>query len=332
MRYLLVVLVFFSFLNVYADGIIVTMAGDCTLGSDPNLDQFNRIPQELQKNNNDYSYIFKKVKAVFDKSDITVVNLETTFTDHDQMQVKQYTFKGPGDYAKILVEGGITAVNLSNNHIYDFNVKGFEDTVENLKKYNMNYFGEGIAYVHNTKGKKVGFLGYMGWRDSKVLRNRIKKEIAKLKADGVDYIFVSFHWGEEREYEANKSQIKLAKYTIDTGADVVWGHHPHVVQGIEKYNGKFIFYSLGNFSFGGNRNPDDKDSIIAQIRLNNDGTQSVRVIPAKISSVDHRNNYQPVVAVGKDADRIIEKVKKLSTYDGSFNNFEIEAVLVENTD
>jgi len=324
------VIMLFS-ITSYASGIIVSMAGDCTLGNDPNFGYHNRFPHELKRQNGDFSYFFKLVKPVFEKGDITVVNLEGTFTKHDKKAKKKYTFKGDPSYAKILTEGGVTAVNLANNHIYDYGRKGFKDTVKALEAEKVGFFGEGYIYYKEVKGKKFAFIGYRGWSNSKSLRKKVAKDIKKARDNGADYVLAAFHWGQERKYKPNRAQISLARYTIDSGADLVWGHHPHVLQGLEQYKGKYIFYSLANFSFGGNSNPRDKDTAIFQVKFNDDGSQEINVVPVRISSVKNRNNYQPQPLDGKEGDRVMNKIIKHSFYKGALNTFkEIPEPYAEN--
>jgi poly-gamma-glutamate synthesis protein (capsule biosynthesis protein) len=129
---------------------------------------------------------------------------------------------------------------------------------------------------------------------------------------------VNFHWGIEREYRPNNVQIQLAHAAVDLGADLVIGEHPHVLQGVENYKGKKIVYSLGNFSFGGNKNPSDKDSMIFQqtftIRDGQiQGYDNYKIIPCSISSVKERNNYQPTILEGTEAERVMNKIREIST-------------------
>jgi poly-gamma-glutamate synthesis protein (capsule biosynthesis protein) len=130
-------------------------------------------------------------------------------------------------------------------------------------------------------------------------------------------ILVHYHWGAEKQYVPNDVQQSLARYTIDQGADLILGHHPHVVQGIEEYKGKFIVYNLGNFMFGGNRNPGDKDIFVFQqtFQLKNGELTSqkeINIIPFSISSVTDRNNYQPTLLTGSEADRVKQKIIDVS--------------------
>ena len=149
-----------------------------------------------------------------------------------------------------------------------------------------------------------------------------------MKEEGASLIIVSIHWGEERVDKPNDTQIQLAHSAIDSGADLVIGHHPHILQGIEKYNGKYILYSLGNFCFGGHKNPPDKDTMIyKQVFQVKDGAVTdfnlVRVIPCSISSQTDRNNYQPIPLEGSEFERVKQKIIDLSSAFSGIENVEI---------
>ncbi len=142
--------------------------------------------------------------------------------------------------------------------------------------------------------------------------------MADVKAQGAEVILVSFHWGIERNYLPNQAQISLAHRAVDLGASLVIGHHPHVLQGIEAYNGVNIVYSLGNFCFGGNKNPSDKDTLIYQQtftvrdgQVQIDLENGVNLIPCSLSSQSSRNDYRPTPVSGSEAERILDK---LNTY------------------
>lgn len=296
--------------------ITISAAGDCTIGTDVSFGYTGSFTEEADKSG--YTHFFNNVRDIFASDDLTIVNLETTFTDSDKMAEKKFRFKGAPSYTAILQDGSIEAVNIANNHIYDYLDKGYEDTISSLKEAEIGYFGFENKYIVEIKGIKVGCLGYTGWNDNKSAKDRISKDIKELKEEGVAIIIVSFHWGNEREYKPNSIQKSLGRHAIDSGADLVLGHHPHVVQGIELYNGKSIVYSLGNFSFGGNRNPSDKDTFIFQqtFEFMNDAkleTSKTKVIPCSISSINTRNNFQPIPLEGDEADRVLKKIEDLSS-------------------
>ena len=295
--------------------ITVSAAGDFTLGSDLAYGYQGSFIEEATKNG--LSHFVKGLNGVFLEDDFSAVNLEIPLTTAQAKADKQFSFKGDPSYAEILNLAGIEAVNLANNHTYDYLQKGYDDTIATLKKYNIGYFGNPHKYITTIKDVKLGTLGYKGWNDTLELREQIQKDISDLRNEGVQIVLVHFHWGVERAYVPQESQRTLAKYTIDSGADLIVGHHPHVVQGIEEYQGKFIVYSLGNFMFGGNRNPSDKDTFVFQQTFYlQDGVltdkKAIKVIPFSISSVSSRNDFQPTKLAGSEAERVKNKIIEVS--------------------
>lgn len=291
--------------------ITISAAGDFTIGTDESFGYSGSFVNEAEKNG--LPYFVEGIKDIFQKDDFTTVNLETTLTTATQKAQKKFRFKGDPSYAQIFNLGGIEAVNLANNHIHDYLQQGYEDTITSLKNHNVGYFGYDHQYITTIKDIKIGALGYEGWNDTPDIRRQVETDIQSLKDQDVQIILVHYHWGIERQYVPTEEQKSLARFTIDAGADLILGHHPHVVQGIEEYNEKFIVYSLGNFMFGGNRNPSDKDTYVFQqtFHLKNDvltEKKEINVIPFSISSVSNRNNYQPVPLEGAEAERVTKKI------------------------
>lgn len=297
--------------------ILLSFAGDCTIGNDPKFSG-ETLPVVLANKGMDYSYFFKNVSPYFKNDDMTIVNLETTFTNSNNKVQKAFNFKAPPSYVKSLTLGSIEAVNIANNHIYDYNEKGFIDTKETLKGEKINFFGEGTIFKTTIKGKKFAFLGYQGWEGS-IDFSKLKTEITELKKEGC-IVIINFHWGIERQYHPIEFQKKLAKFSIDNGADLIVGHHPHVVQGIETYKGKYIAYSLGNFCFGGNTNPSDKDTFIMQtnFKFKNDALVETgfKAIPCRISSVTYKNDYCPTPLKENEKNRVLNKINSVSPNSG----------------
>lgn len=296
--------------------VTISAIGDCTLGSDESYSKYGTFDDEFKKHNYDYGYFFENVRDILDKDDLTIANLETTLTTSTKKADKQYAFKGDPSYAKILKEGSVEAVNIANNHTFDYLRTGFDDTLKALDREGIGYFGYGYKYYKTVKGIKIGVLGYTGYDSSIATKNQIKKDIMQMRPQ-VNILIVSFHWGEENKYYPNKIQKDLGHFAIDQGADLVIGHHPHVIQGIEKYKDKFIVYSLGNFSFGGNRNPADKDSFIFQetFIFNKSGELTgteKNIIPVSVSSLKDRNDFKPTILTGKERNRVLEKIETLS--------------------
>jgi poly-gamma-glutamate synthesis protein (capsule biosynthesis protein) len=298
--------------------VLLSAAGDCTIGTDTNF-WGDTLPVVFQKKNNDYSYFFKNVLHIFNTDDLTMVNLETTFTSatekRDKGDAVQFHFKAPPHYVKILTEGSIEAVNIANNHIYDYNKVGFEETKKTLEEEGIDYFGEGKKWITTIKGQKFGFLGYQAWYISNEFQKKIKNDIEELKNQGC-VVIINFHWGIERNLYPVEYQKDLAHFAIDNGADLIIGHHPHVIESIEQYKGKFIAYSLGNFCFGGNSNPSDKRSFILQSKFkykNNELTSiGIKVIPCRISSVESPNDYCPTPFSGDDKTAFFNSINEIS--------------------
>ncbi|MGG3858299.1 CapA family protein [Metabacillus fastidiosus] len=289
----------------------ISAAGDFTLGTDEAFPYQGSFVHEASISG--LPHFVKGLNDIFLEDDFTTVNLETTLTNATQKAAKKFRFKGDPSYAKILKLGGVEAVNLANNHIFDYLEQGYTDTIKNLEKQDIGYFGYENNYITTIKDVKIGALGYEGWRDTPEIRKQIKKDIKKLQDKNVQIILVNFHWGIERSYVPTESQRTLAKFTIDSGADLILGHHPHVIQGIEEYKDKFIVYSLGNFMFGGNRNPSDKDTFVFQqtFHLKNGkltNKKEIKVVPFSISSVSTRNDYQPTLLKGSEAQRVKSKI------------------------
>lgn len=317
--------------EIYSE-VLLTSVGDCTLGRDDKFSYENSLPYIFKKNNSDYLYFFKNVYEIFKNDDITTANLEGTFTNSTTKASKQFTFKAPADYAKILTNGSIEGVNLSNNHIYDYLDKGFEDTKKALEAVNVPYFGEGNIWRTEVKGIKFAFLGYRGFYSSENFLKKLEDDIKALKCENY-IVVINFHWGKESSYYPVDSQKIIAHHAIDSGADLIIGHHPHVIEGIEKYKDRLICYSLGNFCFGGNKNPRDKNTMIIQVKFNftNDKFTSydLKIIPCSISSVNYMNDYCPTPLKGDKKTLLLEKINKISPnldfkIDGEFHNIKVE--------
>ena len=295
--------------------VTISMAGDCTLGKD---EAFN-YSTSLNAYYDMYgpAYFFQNVKSVFDADDLTIVNFEGTLTDSTARNGETFAFKAPAEYAEILTDGGVEAVNVANNHSHDYGDQGFADTKENLKKAGITTFGYNETALMEVNGVKIGLVGIYELHDHLEREHQVRVNIQKVRAEGADLVFVVFHWGNEKDTVPDANQVTLAKLAIDNGADLVVGHHAHVLQGVTTYKGKTIAYGLGNFCFGGNSAPSDMDTMIFQqtFTLDTDGSvtsEEPNLIPCRISSDYYINNYQPTPATGDEADRILQKIRKRS--------------------
>ena len=293
----------------------ISVVGDCTLGTDETFDYDTSLNAYYDINGKDY--FFQNVKSIFSADDLTIANFEGTLTDSDTREDKTFAFKAPAEYAQILTSGSIEAVNTANNHSHDYGEQSYTDTLTALDNAGIIHFGYDDTAVMDIKGVKVGLVGIYELKDHLGREQQLKDNIAKVKADGAELVIVIFHWGNESETVPDTNQMTLGRLAIDEGADLVCGHHPHVLQGIETYKGKNIVYSLGNFCFGGNSSPSDMDTMIFQqtFTITSDGVQAdnvTNIIPCSISSADGYNNYQPTPATGDEATRIKSKIDERS--------------------
>lgn len=308
--------------------ITLSFAGDCTLGSDQSFGYEGSFTQAYD--NQEAEFFLNNVREIFEQDDLTVVNFEGTITESDQRADKSWAFKGPKEYTGILTSASVEAANLANNHSSDYGEQSLQDTRNALTEAGIVNFGFEETAITEVRGVKVGLLGMYTVYEDDVYISQIQERIAKLKDDGAQVIVANFHWGLEMDYTPEADQVELAHAAIDAGAHLVIGHHPHVLQGVEVYKGRYIVYSLGNFCFGGNSNPGDYDCMIFQqtFTVMADGPETddaVRVIPCSLSAQTNYNNYQPTPAEGEAETRILGKLRELSEGLGERNIFAQEA-------
>lgn len=304
--------------------ITISAIGDCVIGTDSRFPQAGRFDTELRAQGYNYNYFFKNVKSILENDDLTIANLETTLTTANKKPDKSHQeaaffFKGAPSHTKILQYGSIEAVNFANNHSYDYLEQGYQDTINNLDNAGIQSFGYDRKAFVNIKGINVGLLGYnaLGALEEGLNIESLCQQIAtdlEFMKQSCELLVVSMHWGIEGSELVSDEQITLGRFAINNGADLVLGHHPHVIQKIEKYNNKYIVYSLGNFCYGGNNNPNDKSTFILQqdFTFNQDNNcindSHIRVFPCSVSSVKHLNNYCPTPVEGEAARLIMQRV------------------------
>jgi poly-gamma-glutamate synthesis protein (capsule biosynthesis protein) len=302
--------------------ITISAAGDVTLSSDikqPASVNFFSVYNK-QRNN---AYFFKNVKSIFEKDDLTIVNFEGTLSNKGSRVEKQWGFRGKPSYIDILTEGSVEAVAFANNHVRDYGDVSYSDTVKSFDKAGIIYSSDARIGIYEAQGIKIGMISIQETNRSDY-KTILRKAIKEMKKQEHDLLIVSFHWGIERTSRITGAQKELSRIAIkEGGADLVLGHHPHVLQPIEKYKDAYIVYSLGNFCFGGNTNPPDKDTMIYQqiFTFHNDElvpSDEVSIIPCSISSITARNNYQPTPSTGSEKKRILKKIN------GYCKQFEIQ--------
>lgn len=273
---------------------LLTFTGDCTFGANPV--NYYAGYGFIKTVGEDYRYPFRNVVGWFENDECSFINLEGPLADAGNPVQKKHTFRGPTAYVQIITENSVEAVTIANNHSRDYGQQGYDSTVATLEQAGIPFVEQdGSCILTTENGLKIGLYAAVYY----VLdTDTITAGIAQLKEQGCDLVIFAPHWGVEGTYRPTEEQVELAHAVIDAGADIVWGSHPHVLQPIEYYNDGIIYYSLGNFSFGGNGYPRDFDTALVQQEVIRaaDGTVTLgelTIVPASVSSIPERNNYQP---------------------------------------
>ena len=311
--------------------ILITMSftGDLTIGGNVQSKSKSIFDRELDKQKGDIHFPFRNVKDIFEKDHLTVVNFEGTLTTAGKNVSKSnndFLFRAPPEYVEMLPSGGVDAVSLENNHVLDMGEEGLAETKKTLTDAGIPYASEDEPAIILARGVNVGLLAYQtfGGRHDEIIA-KLPADIAGLRSQGADIVVVNYHWGAELDYAPNDNQVRLGRATVDAGADLVIGHHSHRINPIELYNGKYICYSLGNFSFAGNNKPDDMSTFIFQIKMrvkdgqvSNDGFV---IIPCRISSRTDYNDFAPTPYA---KDQSIESMLSVLKKNGNKLEFAVE--------
>ena len=295
--------------------LLLTFTGDCILGTDEFFAWDTGFNAYYEMYGGEY--FLDNVRDIFREDDLTIINMEGTLTEETTRSDKEFAFKGDTKFVDILASSSIEAANVANNHSHDYGEQSFSDTVNILEENNIKTFGYDDTTVITVKDIKIGFFGIYELDDHLTRIPQVKSDIAKLKEENADIIVAVFHWSNELVTVPDENQVTLAHLAIDEGADIVVGHHPHVVQGIDTSKGKTIAYSLGNFCFGGNTHPKEMDTMIFQQKFVVDVHKQiidseVNVIPCSVSSEADYNNYQPTVLNGMEAQRVLDLIEERS--------------------
>ena len=274
--------------------------GDCTLASDSyhqgGPDGYDTVI------NGDFSYPFAKTVQYFENDDFTMANLECALTESTSARNKTYVYKAHAEYAQIMSEGGVEFVTLANNHVLDYGQQGYDDTKAAVEAVGLGYAGRDEWALYETeKGMVIGVYAVSSfgtWNEDQQGPELIKKGVAAVREAGADFVIAALHFGDEGSYQVNAVQRQQAHAAIDAGADFVYGSHAHTLQPWEEYNGRYIYYCMGNWTFGGNTNPRDKDTFILELTVEQAPDGAVTVtnrehIPCASSGEKNRNNYQP---------------------------------------
>lgn len=297
--------------------VTISAAGDVTMGTYIGQEYWGTF-QAVYDQEQDPAYFFENVYDLFSADDMTLVNLEGPLTlAQEHREGQTYCISGSPDYVDVLTAGSVEAAGMANNHRLDYLQQGSDDTAAALEEAGIVYAYDGNVGIYETKGIRIGFVSVNEVEQGAGVESYLEDGIASLREQGCQLVLASCHWGTERENFPEEYQKSLGRKCIDWGADLVVGHHPHVIQGIEEYKGKYIVYSLGNFCFGANRNPEDKDCLIVQQTfVLEDGVMQedtqFRAIPCSVSSRSDRNDFKPTPAQGAEAQRILDRLNEYS--------------------
>jgi poly-gamma-glutamate synthesis protein (capsule biosynthesis protein) len=301
----------------YGQEIVINAVGDIMLAGS-GTQTFKRVG---------YDYPFSATAAELKTGDITIGNLESPIARRGKEFVnKKYRFRSAPQAAAALKNAGFSIVTLANNHMMDFGRTALAETRRHLDRAGISYAGAGESLydarkgaIITVKGIRVAFLAYSLTLPEEFYATATqpgtapgysllyREDIAEARKVA-DYVVVSFHWGTELKDMPNPYQVTAAHSAIDAGADVVLGHHPHVLQGIECYRKGVILYSLGNFAFGSSSKSSDR-SVIARVYLEN-GVKGVELIPLNVLNSDV--HFQPQVLSGERGQRVIDHLNRIS--------------------
>jgi poly-gamma-glutamate synthesis protein (capsule biosynthesis protein) len=258
-------------------------------------------------------YPFSGLQEYFATDDLTSVNLECVLKEDGagENKNKEWRFRGLPEYTAILTEGSVELVNIANNHTIDYGNAGYQATVNAIDGV-VEWCGKDHPVAVNVKGHMIGFGGC---RETTYLQDPevIRRDIGRMKNEGCGIVIYQCHWGKEYSEHHNLLQEAMARACIRAGADLVIGHHPHVVQGMDVIDGVPVLYSLGNLMFGGTIRLETYDGLLARICIRpENGDIVLRLIPILTSGEAENgiNDYCPLPAREEDRIRILRRIQQ----------------------
>ena len=307
---------------------------------------FSRGVERIVRKQNDISYPFLKIRDYLKSADLVFGNLETPITEGPEIPDFEMVFRSNPGTEQALKEAGFSVLSLANNHTSNFGEQGLKDTFTYLTEAGIKYVGAGNnkqeanqPVYFEVNDLKFAFLAYndtdvvpfsyeatSNHAGTAFMRIEKMREAVKEAKQKTDFVIVSMHAGIEYVNKPNTSQTNFAREAIDAGADLIIGHHPHVVQIMEKYKGKYIFYSLGNFVFDQPQSQETKEGLAIKIYFAKDGISKVSLLPVVME-----NLAQPRMANQSEAEKILQRLKfslagqNIYSWDNGTNNFKKES-------
>ncbi len=277
-------------------------------------------------------YPFAAVRPLLKRAPIVVANLEGPLARHAKKESRNYSYRVHPKHARSLLRAGINVVTLANNHLLDCGTEGVLETLEALAAAGVSVIGAGATdraarkpVILQAGTYRVGLLGYYWNRRTAATSTRpgsamdtlpvLASDIRDLRTRA-DRVVVTFHWGLPYERQPFEEDRVKARFAAECGADVVIGHHPHVIQPLEVYRGCLIAYSLGNFAFGSGNS--HAESLLLAIRFEESRTVC-RVYPMYAKNRDPRVDYQPKILQGASAARVLNRLAESSGLSGAMD-------------
>lgn len=304
----------------------LSFVGDCSIGGLPSAQgrtgTYTAVVDEKGP-----AWPFSLVRQYLDNDDLTFANNEVVFTTAKNSRDKRTVLQAPPSYAKVYLHSGIDALNTVNNHCMDFYAPGYRETINTLDGLGIAHFGtiypdtrqeQDQLLIQEVKGFKIGALGFSYPRTEDL--PQIEKRIRQLREAGCVLVVVSLHWGREVTSTPKGWQFTMARRIIDMGADVIWGHHPHILQQVVFCQGKPVFFSTGNFTFGAMQDV-DPDTGIFQLRYDlKSGTPRLArfsVVPCRTQG---RGDFRPYPLTDeKEKQKMLRKLIYPHTVEGMEN-------------
>ncbi|MBC6316109.1 CapA family protein [Listeria grandensis] len=299
--------------------ITLTMVGDNSFGTYPETPEHLKFDNVFQKNNGTNTYVYKNCLPWFKSDDYTVINAESAFTNATKAEVKMWRIKSDPAHVAFLPASGVDAANLANNHTMDYFQVGYDDTLKAFKDNKIPVFNKDMPLITKIGGIETVLLGYdcRSSQQSASYLAKIESDVKKYKKPN-NLVIVNMHWGVEYRETPVDYQTQYGHAIIDAGADTIMGSHPHRLESVEKYNGKYIVYSMGDFAFGADPTLLSRMTSMFRLRFTEDNgkvvLKNLSIVPTYENSDGslNENNYQPLPVFGDDAKKIVNELIRIS--------------------